>query len=62
MLNITEDEKIDDGKYVFQTRKTAMGVGLNIRQTRNLWSREETYIDNNIMYVLDKIKKHYGAN
>jgi hypothetical protein len=60
MLNITEEEKIDDGKYVFQTRKTAMGVGLNIRSTTNLWSREETYIDNNIMHVINKLKEHYG--
>ncbi len=60
MLNITEDEKIDDGKYVFQTRKTAMGVGLNIRQTRNLWTRDETFIDNNIMHVINKLKNLYG--
>ncbi|MGL4616531.1 MAG: AAA family ATPase [Shewanella sp.] len=60
MLNITEDERIDDGKYVFQTRKTAMGLGLNIRSTDNLWSREETFIDNNIMHVLNKLKKLYG--
>lgn len=59
-LTITEDEKIDDGKYVFQTRKTSTGVGLNIRQTRDLWSREETYIDNNITHVINKIKAKYG--
>lgn len=56
MLNITEDERIDEGKYVFQTRKTAMGVGLNIRSTKGLWKREETFIDNNIMHVLNKLK------
>lgn len=60
MLTINEDEKIDDGKYVFQTRKTAMGVGLNIRQSKNLWSRNETYIDNNIMHVINKLKAYYG--
>lgn len=59
-LNITEDDKIDDGKYVFQTRKTGMGTGLNIRSTRGMWDRKETFIDNNIMHVIDKIKKHYG--
>lgn len=60
MLTITEDEKIDDGKYVFQTRKTASGVGLNIRQTKGLWERNETFIDNNIMHVINKITKFYG--
>ena len=59
-LKITEDEKIDEGKYVFQTRKTSTGVGLNIRQTRDLWSRKETYIDNNIVHVINKIKAKYG--
>lgn len=60
MLTITEDEQIDEGKYVFQTRKTAMGVGLNIRSTRGLWTRDETYIDNNIMHVINKLKNLYG--
>ena len=59
-LTITEDEKLDEGKYVFQTRKTATGVGLNIRQTRDLWARNETYIDNNIMHVINKLKAKYG--
>lgn len=59
-LHINEDEKLDDGKYVFQTRKTSSGVGLNIRSTKGLWSRNETYIDNNIMHVINKLQAFYS--
>lgn len=56
MLNITEDEKLDDSKYVLQTRKTGGGIGLNIRQTGNMWDRKETYIDCDINHVINKLK------
>lgn len=60
MLTITKDEELDEGKYVFQTRKNASGQGTNIRQTRDMWTRDKTFIDNNIMYVIDTITAKYN--
>lgn len=60
MLNISEEEAEDGTKYVFQTRKMAGGAGINIRATKDMWKRNEGYIDNNIMHVINKISTHYG--
>lgn len=60
MLSITEDEKEDGTKYVFQTRKLQGGAGINIRATKDMWPRNKGYIDNNIMHVIKTIKNHYG--
>lgn len=53
-LHISEYEEEDEVKYILQTRKVGTGIGLNVRSTYNLWTRQEAYIDNDIMIFLDR--------
>lgn len=62
LLNIDEDEEIDGYKHVFQTRKTKKTTGERIRGPLKMWSREETYIDNDIQLVLDRVKEYYAED
>lgn len=60
LLHITEDDKIDGFKHVFQTRLTSKTTGEKIRGPLGLFSREETYIDNDVQQVLDRLTEFYG--
>jgi hypothetical protein len=58
-LTITEDEEIDGFKYVFQTRLTKDTVNERIRSPMGLWSREETFIDNDAQFLIDQLDAYY---
>ena len=60
-LNITEDDEDLEYKHVFQTRKTKETTGERIRGPLGMWKRKETFIDNNIAHVLDRIDTYYKA-
>lgn len=60
LLEITEDNEIDDFKYVFQTRLTRETRNERIRCQDGLWSRKETFIDNNMGYVLQRLHDYYA--
>lgn len=60
LLHITEDDKIDGFKHVFQTRLTAKTTGEKIRGPLGLFSRQETYIDNDVQQVIDRLTEFYG--
>lgn len=59
LLTITEDEKEVGFKHVFQTRITKETTGDRIRSPMGLFSREETYIDNNCQEVIDRLVEFY---
>lgn len=59
MLNITEDDDMLGLKYVFQTKLTKDTVNERIRSKLGLWSKEETYIDNDVQLVLDRLNEYY---
>ena len=59
MLDITEEEKELGFKHVFQTRLTAKTTGERIRSPMGMFSREETYIDNDCQKLLDHLKSFY---
>ena len=59
MLHITEDDKIVDFKYCFQTRLTKQTLNRKIRGPEDLFSVKETYIDNDVQLVLDKLTQYY---
>ena len=59
-LKITEDEEIDGFKYVYQTRLTKASVGERIRAPLGMWDRKETYIDNDLQIVLDRLDSYYA--
>jgi hypothetical protein len=59
-LHITEEEKEDGVKYVFQTRITETSKNHPMRSPRGLWERNELYIDNNVQTIFDKLHKFYN--
>lgn len=60
LLHITEEEKEDGFKHVFQTRKTKETTGEKMRSAMGLWERNELYIDNNLEQVFARLKKYYA--
>lgn len=60
LLHITEEERELGFKYVFQTRITAKSTGERIRSPMGLFSRNETYMDNDAQILLDHLNKFYS--
>lgn len=60
LLTITEEDEILGYKNVFQTRKTKKTVGMRIRHPMGMWERNETFIDNNAQYLLDRLHQYYN--
>lgn len=60
LLNITEEEKLLGVKYVFQTRLTKDTINERIRSPMGMWDIKETYIDNDVQLILDRLNKYYG--
>lgn len=59
-LNITEDEKEDDSKYVFRTRIDGTTLGAGYRTPAGMFTRNERFIDNDIAIVLERINEYYS--
>lgn len=60
LLNISEDEEMLGFKYVYQTRLTKETINERIRGPLDMWDKKETYIDNDIQNVLDRIEQYYN--
>ena len=60
LLHITEDDEILGYKHVFQTRLTKDTVNERMRSPMGMWSREETFIDNDVQLVIDRLHEFYG--
>lgn len=60
LLNITEDEEDVEFKHVFQTRLTKDSIHERIRGPMAMWSRAETFIDNDIGHVIKRLQEYYG--
>lgn len=61
LLTITEDEEELGIKNVFQTRLTKKTLGDRIRSPLGMFSKEQTYIDNNTQALLDYLNKYYAG-
>ena len=59
-LNITEEEEILGFKYCFQTRLTKETVTERIRAPMGMFTVKETFIDNNVQFVLDRLNEYYS--
>jgi len=59
LLTITDEEKELGFKYVFQTRITSKTTGERIRSPMGLFSKQETYIDNDAQILLDHLNDFY---
>lgn len=59
LLNITEEEEILGFKYVFQTKLTKETVNERVRSSLGMWTTTESYIDNDIQLVIDRLHTYY---
>lgn len=60
LLHITEEDKELGYKHVFQTRITSKTVGERIRSPMGLFSKNQTFMDNDAQLLLDHLHKYYG--
>lgn len=60
MLSITPEEEMQTYKYVYQTRVTKDNVHERLRGPMGLFSQQETFIDNNIQLVLNRLHQYYA--
>lgn len=59
LLNITPQEEALGFKYVFQTLITKETVNERLRGPLDLFAPEETFIDNNMQLVIDRLHEYY---
>lgn len=60
LLHITDEERMLGFKYVFQTKLTKDTVNERIRSPLGMWSTAETFIDNDVQLVLDRLNEYYN--
>lgn len=60
MLNITDEEEVLGFKYVYQTRLTKETVNERIRSPLGMWEVNETFIDNDVALVLQRLHEYYA--
>lgn len=60
LLNISAEEEALGYKYVFQTRLTKATVNERIRGPLGMWSTEETFIDNDVQLVMNRLHEYYA--
>lgn len=60
LLNITPKEEMLEYKYVFQTDLTKDTIHERLRGPLGLFSTEETFIDNNVQLVIDRLHEYYS--
>lgn len=60
LLTITPEEEALGFKYVFQTRLTKETVNERMRSSLGMWDVSETFIDNNVQLVIDRLHKYYA--
>jgi hypothetical protein len=60
LLNISERDHHLGYKHVFQTRTTKATVGDRIRSPFDLFTDEETFIENDVQLVIDRLVEYYA--
>lgn len=60
LLHITEQDELLGFKYVFQTQLTKATIGERIRAPMGMFSREETFMDNNAGLLLEHLREYYA--
>lgn len=59
LLNITPEEEALGFKYVFQTKLTKDTVGERLRGPLGLFDTSETFTDNNMQAIIDRLHDYY---
>lgn len=60
LLEITDEDREVGYKHVFQTRITKNTIGERIRSPMGMFSREQTYMDNDAQKLLDHLNEFYS--
>lgn len=60
LLTITPEEEALGFKYVFQTKLTKETVNERLRGPLGLFDTKETFIDNNMQLVIDRLREYYS--
>lgn len=60
LLTITEEDEELGYKHVFQTRPTKTTTGERIRSPMGMFSRSQTFMDNDCQLLLDHLHKFYN--
>lgn len=60
LLNITEDDRDNGFKYVYQTRLTPKTLGERIRAPMKMFSKNQTYMDNDVQLLMDHVASYYN--
>lgn len=60
MLTITEEDELLGYTYCFQTKLTKQTLGERIRSPMGMFSKEETFINNDAQVLLDHLKDYYN--
>jgi len=60
LLTILPQEELIGFKHCFQVALTKETVNERIRSPMGMWSEEETYINNDIQLVIDRLNKFYA--
>lgn len=60
LLTITPEEEMLGFKYVFQTKISKETVNERLRGPMGMFTNKETYIDNNIQLVLNRLEEYYA--
>ena len=60
LLNITPEEEALGFKYVYQVRLTKETVNERIRCPLGMWKTSETYIDNDLNLVINRLHEYYS--
>lgn len=60
LLNITDEEKELGFKNVFQTQPTKKTIGERIRSPMGMFTKQETFMDNDAALLLDHLREYYG--
>lgn len=60
LLTITPEEEALGFKYVFQTKITKESVNERLRGPLGLFDTKETYTDNNMQLVLNRLREYYA--
>lgn len=61
MLNINEQDEMLGFKHVFQTQLTKATVGERIRSPMGMFTRKQTYMDNDANMLLDHLAAYYNG-
>lgn len=60
LLEVTDEEKELKFKYVFQTRITASTTGERLRSPMGMFTREQTFMDNDVALLLKHLHDFYS--